>query len=111
MLRESSQANAEDINLSAVMTGGDAGKIDHSAALARLAEAVVNGDEHVLAQARDTLVQELGVEAMIDAAGVASNFQRMVRIADATGITLGAFEAKTEALRVSLGINQFAALS
>ena len=30
----------------------------------------------------------MGVEAMIDAAAVASNFERMVRIADATGIPL-----------------------
>jgi len=28
---------------------------------------------------------------MVDAAGVVSNFERMVRIADATGIELGAF--------------------
>jgi hypothetical protein len=30
-----------------------------------------------------------GVEAMFDAAAVASNFERMVRIADGTGIPLG----------------------
>ena len=31
----------------------------------------------------------LGPAAMVDAAGVASNFERMVRIADGTGIELG----------------------
>ncbi len=31
----------------------------------------------------------LGPAAMVDAGGVASNFERMVRIADATGIELG----------------------
>ena len=45
---------------------------------------------------------------MIDAAGVASHFQRMVRIADATGITLGDVEAVTADLRSELGIDAFA---
>ena len=31
----------------------------------------------------------MGVAAMVDAAAVASNFERMVRIADGTGIPLG----------------------
>ena len=45
---------------------------------------------------------------MVDAVGVASNFQRMVRIADSTGITLGNFEAITEDIREDLGINAYA---
>jgi hypothetical protein len=35
------------------------------------------------------LADEMGVAAMVDAAAVASNFERMVRIADGTGIPLG----------------------
>ena len=38
--------------------------------------------------ARAILINELGAEAMVDAAAVASHFQRMDRIADATGIPL-----------------------
>lgn len=34
------------------------------------------------------MVEALGPRAMVDAAGVTSNFERMVRIADATGIEL-----------------------
>ena len=43
-----------------------------------------------LARSRAAVMQALSPAAMVDAAGVASNFERMVRIADATGIELGA---------------------
>ena len=44
---------------------------------------------------------------MIDAVGATSNFQRMVRIANSTVITLGRFEAVTEDIREELAINEF----
>lgn len=41
----------------------------------------------------------MGVEAMVDAAAVASNFERMVRIADGTGIPLGSsLESRSRAV-------------
>tara|TARA_Y100000588_G_C13808808_1_gene734151 strand:+ start:204 stop:521 length:318 start_codon:yes stop_codon:yes gene_type:complete len=72
----------------------------HSEVLIRFINAVMNDDGSVLARARETLVSEIGVEAMVDVVGVASNFQRMVRIADGTGIpptNLG-MDAPTEEL-------------
>lgn len=108
MLRASSQTHAEQIDISAVMTGSDAGQLDGAEPLAAFAEAIVGRDPSQIATAREALVRSLGVEQMIDAAGVASNFQRMVRIADSTGITLGDFESVTEDLRSDLGINEFA---
>ena len=60
----------------------------HGAELVAFAEAIVTGDQ-TLAQSRTTVVETLGPETMVDAAGVASNFERMVRIADSTGIELG----------------------
>ena len=60
----------------------------HGAELVAFAEAIVTGAQ-TLAQSRAAVVEALGPEAMVDAAGVASNFERMVRIADATGIELG----------------------
>jgi hypothetical protein len=62
--------------------------VAHGAELVAFAEAIVTGDQ-TLAQSRTTVVETLGPEAMVDAAGVASNFERMVRIADSTGIELG----------------------
>ena len=58
--------------------------------------------------ARQALVDSMGAAAMVDAAGVISNFQRMVRIADAIGIpTDGPMEVMSEDLREQLGINQY----
>jgi len=108
MLRESSKTHAEELDLSVVMTGTYTGDVAGGDALVAFAEAIVSSDEAAIASARDALVDELGVAAMVDAAGVASNFQRMVRIADSTGITLGGFETITEDIRGELDINRFA---
>ncbi len=49
----------------------------------------------------------LGAAAMVDAAGVASNFERMVRIADATGIELGdQLEQSSADVRATLGLER-----
>ena len=88
-------------------------KIDgtqHSEVLIRFIDAVMNDDGSALATARETLVSEIGVEAMVDVVGIASNFQRMVRIADGTGIpptNLG-MDALTEELNEKLGLNEYA---
>ena len=69
------------------------------------AEAIVGGDEDSLRRARDEVTSAMGPEAMVDAAGVASNFQRMVRIADATGIPLGeGLEKYSREAREELGL-------
>jgi hypothetical protein len=57
--------------------------------LVAFAEAIVDRDAADIARARERLVDRMGVAAMVDAAAVASNFERMVRIADGTGIPLG----------------------
>lgn len=108
MLRASSQSHAQAVNISSVMDGQDAGEIEGGPELVAMAEAIVGANPTDIAVARESLAQRLSVQAMIDAAGVASNFQRMVRIADSTGITLGNFELVTQDLREELGINRFA---
>ncbi len=45
-------------------------------------------NDATLTHARHAVIEGLSREAMVDAAGVASNFERMVRIADSTGIQL-----------------------
>ena len=108
MLRTRSQPHAETVDLNAVMTGEFTGDVPFGAELVAFAEAIVSTEANALTQARAALVAAAGDAVMIDAAGVASNFQRMVRIADATGITLGNFETATEDLRAELDINRFA---
>ena len=63
-----------------------------------------------MVQARETVRQTLGPEVMIDAAAVASNFERMVRIADPTGIPLDERMANlSQPERETLQLERFAA--
>lgn len=86
--------------------------IPHADVLLRFANAFMGTDADALALARDALANEMGSAAMVDAAGVASNFQRMVRIADSTGIRLESMgdemDAMVEELNDKLGINDYA---
>ena len=60
-----------------------------------------------LAEARQALRAEMGDSGVVDAAAVTSNFERMVRIADATGIVLGDWmESYTEGVRADLGLDR-----
>jgi len=82
--------------------------VPHAEALLAFADACVAGDEAALAAARQRLRDALGPEALVDAAAVVGNFERMTRIADATGIPLdGPVQAMTEDLRERLGVEAF----
>ncbi len=84
--------------------------VEHGTFLIAFAEAMVGDDDAALAHARQVVIEVLGPAAMVDAAGVASNFERMVRIADATGIQLDArMEALSKEVRDTLGLERFAA--
>lgn len=88
MLRESIETTGESIDL-AGLTDPACTRIEgiaHSEPLLKFANAFMGEDAAALVTARQALAKAMGPEAMVDAAGVASNFQRMVRIADATGI-------------------------
>ena len=109
MLRESVESHEQDVDLNVLMKGGDAGEIEFHEQLIAFAESIVTGGSEAIRDAREKLISVAGSDVMVDAAGVASNFQRMVRIADSTGIELGndSVVAETEQLRNALGINQF----
>ena len=60
-----------------------------SAELAAFAESIAKRDqEDTLSVFRESLAAAASQEAVVDAAAVAANFLRMVRIADSTGIPL-----------------------
>ena len=60
-----------------------------SAELAAFAESIAKRDEEdALSIFRESLAAASSQEVVVDAAAVAANFQRMVRIADSTGIPL-----------------------
>ena len=88
--------------------GGEAAGVRGSAELTAFAEATVGGDPDAIATARAAVRTALGDEATVDAAAVIGNFQRMVRIADGTGIPLDKPVAMLSAdLREDLGIDHF----
>ena len=80
--------------------------VEHGALLLRFAEAVVGDDDALLEGTRRKLVEASDEATMIDAAAVASNFQRMVRIASSTGIPLGnTLEANSAEIRRQLQLD------
>jgi hypothetical protein len=86
----------------------DRSGVPHGRELLALAEAVVRGGDRELERAREASRAALGPEAFVEAAAVVANFERMVRIADATGIPLDApVDAMTASLRAELGIDRF----
>jgi hypothetical protein len=101
-----------EIHLSAV-TANDiktASGVAHSDVLMAFADAIVAADEPTLPPTRHGVLETMGPEAMVDAAGVASNFERMVRIADATGIPLDDRMAKaSQDVREALKLERFRA--
>ena len=110
LLRVSTQLTGDEVELTGVVEGADQvdDRIPAGKQLTAFAEAVVQGDDAALAQARTDLLAAVTPEEFVDAAGVAGNFERMVRIADGIGISLDQnFEGATEDMREDLGLNDF----
>ena len=77
-------------------------------ALVGLVEASLSDDAGDADEARARVRRELGSAALVDAAAVIGNFERMTRIADSTGIPLDApVNVMTESIRAELGIDDF----
>ena len=106
----SSQLEGAEVDLHAVTAGraGRPARVPHERELVALAEAVVRGDENELAAARAEALAALGPASFVAAAAVAANFERMVRIADATGTPLDApLDAISAPMRAELGIDAY----
>jgi len=110
MLRASIEYSGNQAELGGIASGpkaGDSG-IEHGERLTAFADAAVSGDLAEIATARDALRQAAGSEAVVDAAGVIGNFERMVRIADGTGIPLdGLVDTMSSDIRENLGLETF----
>jgi len=95
------------VNVQALADPAIESGVAHGQALLEFASAVVDGDDAQLAYARETLRAEMGEAGVADAAAVASNFERMVRIADSIGIELGDWmESFTEEVRSDLALDR-----
>jgi len=111
MLRASVEAKQGEVDLRAISEGakGDGVGVAHAAELCAFAEAAVDGDVAALSRARDALRAKAGSAALVDAAAVIGNFERMTRIADATGIALdAASELASSDFRGALGLGAYA---
>ena len=109
LLRASGEHSGEQYDLSAVLgnSGKDTG-IPDADVLIRFAEAVVGHDADEIAAARQAVIDRMGDAALLDAAGIAANFNAIDRVADSSGIPLEDEKAAmTEDFREDLGINQF----
>lgn len=110
MLREGIEISGDDISLDGLTDPGCT-KIDgipHSEALLLFSNAFMGNDKAELDKARERLVEEMGAECAVDTVGVTSTFQRMDRIADATGIPADAPTAiMQEELAQLLGTDQY----
>jgi len=111
MLRASIEYHGREGDLRAVTEGAKAGDggVPHGERLTSFAEAAVAGDRAALTTARDALRAAMGSAALVDAAGVVGNFQRMVRIADGAGIELDAvMVGASDDFREEIGLEGFA---
>lgn len=105
-------ADLSDATVNLQMINGDeaatVGDVPHAKVLMKFAEAFARRDDTALNEAREDLLQEAGPAVLVDAAGVAANFQRMVRIADSTGIPLDERNvALTAGVRKELKLSRF----
>jgi hypothetical protein len=96
--------------VTAADSGGRDGGIANGALLLRFADAVLGEDLAELAAAREAIAAEMGGAALADTAGVASLFNAIDRVADATGIPMEEQKAAVTAdFRATIGVDNFAA--
>jgi hypothetical protein len=112
LLRASGAIDGRKVDVEAVTENAAAAAsgVTHAPTLLAFADAFVGADDEALGRARAEVRRVLGDAALVDAAAVASNFERMVRVADATGTPLDPpMVALTEGIRRSLRLDRFAA--
>lgn len=92
-----------------ILTGSTAPvQIEYAHELMALGEAVGSMDEDALAHARTALLKVSGPQELINAVAVASYFQGMVRVSEATGIpTEDSDNEKLNQLQQELGLYRF----
>ena len=97
-----------DLRLAVEGSNGSDGGVAHGALLSDFATAAVTGDEPKLERTRREILDKLGPEELVDAAALVAHYEKMDRIADATGLPLDApMQVLGGELRDSLGIGKF----
>lgn len=110
MLRASAQITETEINIQGINGDSNAAAlgVEYGAELMAFGEAVAGSSADELGAARDSLQACAGDTVLVEAAGVAANFQRMVRIADSMGIPVDNMETELGIqVREELGIHRY----
>lgn len=106
----SGEIQGESIDIGVVVDPArNDGKVEHAGILVRLVDAAMAREIPALAAAREEIRAQMGAAALIRACAVIGNFERMNRIADATGIALDSpSRILSEDLRQALDLGRFA---
>ncbi len=111
MLRVSANINEVEIDLQGINGDADSAAVGvrFGGELMQFAEMIARADIDGITLARQKLTEAAGQKVVVDAAGVAANFQRMVRIADAMGIPVDNLENEVgKAVRDELAMDKYA---
>ena len=105
MLRESALAYGYDIDLGAIADPSTPLGVPGGDTLLQFVDAIMGTSTVSPSDARRTVIDELGPEALVDAASVFGNFAMMNRIAEGTGISLAKqTETREQSLIATLGL-------
>ena len=108
LLRASGQPDQKDYDLNSVTDGHIDPGVDFGHWLRSLTEAAIRNRWDDLATIRDQAGAAMGTQSMVDALVVASGFNGITRVADATGIPLDEnTQQMTVDMRESTGIERF----
>lgn len=108
LLRASGEQENIQYDLRSVTSNEIASGVENEAHLRALTEAAITGDWLGLAALRKKTDQAIGLQQTVDTLVVASAFNGITRVADATGIPLDENTADiTEQLREETGIQRY----
>lgn len=108
LLRRSGNQKNEEYNLTGV-TGSSRVGIEHEDIMLMIAEAVVSSEPDAITAMRQQASAEIGEQQMLDAIGIASGFNGITKIANATGLPLDQRTRHiTAELRHVTGIDDYA---
>ena len=108
LLRASGQSDQQDFDLNSVTDGHADSGVDFGHWLRSLTEAAIQNRWDDLTTIRERAGAAMGTQSMVDALVVASGFNGITRVADATGIPLDEnTQQMTVDMRESTGIERF----
>ena len=108
LLRASGQPDQKDFDLSSITDDHTDSGVDFGHWLRSLTEATIQNRWDDLAPIRDQADVAMGTQSMVDTLVVASGFNGITRVADATGIPLDEnTQQMTIDMRESTGIERF----